>query len=412
MTTGTDSAGKPVAGRPIRIVTGLTAVDETGRTVATKPIRYVAGAVASDELGRSIDAWQADVVDSLVITVGGQAIGSLPARVVAGLTTTNETGATVAVTPVFVLSGGNAPGEFWGGIAGSSSINGMMLVGKQWTGTVEGSGATAATVSITASLIGAIGYAGTTAATITNTAAAGYDADSTSYFAAMTVQPDTTRKGVIDALIVGLKADGVWAKLDLFYLLAAHDAQAARLNAKSPGFNTLSAINSPVFTANRGYQGDASSAYLDAGASPAALTNFQQNSAFMALRSRVTSFGKWAGTTGAAQSFQVDISGSSANCRLNSLSSTSGMPTSATALSPFVFSRTSSTTVDMYALGNTASSAATSAARSSSTVTLFRESSSYSSPQLAYYAMGGGLTAAEAASLNSRIQTYFTAVGA
>ena len=35
----------------------------------------------------------------------------------------------------------------------------------------------------------------------------------------------------IKTLVDSLKSAGVWAKLDALYLLAAHDAQAARLNA-------------------------------------------------------------------------------------------------------------------------------------------------------------------------------------
>ena len=55
------------------------------------------------------------------------------------------------------------------------------------------------------------------------------DSDAQAYFAAMTVQPSAARKGLLRDLIAGLKADGAWAKLRGFWLLAAHDAQAARL---------------------------------------------------------------------------------------------------------------------------------------------------------------------------------------
>jgi hypothetical protein len=112
------------------------------------------------------------------------------------------------------------------------------------------------------------------------TQSAAYDTDAAAYFAAMTVQPDATRKGLINTLIVGLKADGVWASLDVLYLLASHDAQAARLNAKAPATFAATAVNSPTFTTDRGYAGDGSTSYLNTGYTPStAGGQFVQNSA-------------------------------------------------------------------------------------------------------------------------------------
>lgn len=61
-----------------------------------------------------------------------------------------------------------------------------------------------------------------------------YSAEATAYFAAMSVQPDATRKGLIDTCISGLKTDGVWTKLDWFCLLALGTQQAGLLNAINP----------------------------------------------------------------------------------------------------------------------------------------------------------------------------------
>tara|TARA_R110002020_G_C16034348_1_gene753176 strand:+ start:83 stop:778 length:696 start_codon:yes stop_codon:yes gene_type:complete len=46
----------------------------------------------------------------------------------------------------------------------------------------------------------------------------------------MTVPPSTARETAICELVTGLKADGIWSKLDLLYVMAAHDMQAASLN--------------------------------------------------------------------------------------------------------------------------------------------------------------------------------------
>jgi hypothetical protein len=91
-----------------------------------------------------------------------------------------------------------------------------------------------------------------------------YDADAEAYFAAMSVEPDATRKGLLNDLIVGLKADSVWTKITWLSVLAAHDAQAARVNIKTPA-QVATAINSPTFTTDLGYAGDGATSYLDTG---------------------------------------------------------------------------------------------------------------------------------------------------
>lgn len=117
--------------------------------------------------------------------------------------------------------------------------------------------------------------------------AAGNDADAETLFAAMSPAPDATRKGHINTLIVALKAAGVWAKLDLFYMLAAHSAAPARINWKSPGTYDLSVQGTPVFTTDRGYHGTGGYYdYLDTGWTAADGVQFQQNDAHFAAWNR------------------------------------------------------------------------------------------------------------------------------
>lgn len=82
-------------------------------------------------------------------------------------------------------------------------------------------------------------------------------------FSYMAVQPTAARKVILNAFITTLKGAGIWQKLDLLYVLAAHDAQAARLNWIAPQANALVATNSPVFTVDQGYAGDAVAARLE-----------------------------------------------------------------------------------------------------------------------------------------------------
>ena len=97
----------------------------------------------------------------------------------------------------------------------------------------------------------------------TTAAGGGYHATSIAYFAAMTVQPTDTRKGLIDTCIAGLDTDGVLTKLQALWLIGSHDAQAARVNAKTPGTFNLTAVNSPTFTVDRGYETNGTTSYLD-----------------------------------------------------------------------------------------------------------------------------------------------------
>jgi hypothetical protein len=90
------------------------------------------------------------------------------------------------------------------------------------------------------------------------------EVETISLLAAMTAQPDFARVFLINRMIKALKLNGIWDRLDLLYVKAAHNSQAARLNWVTPSSFTLTVVGSPVFTADRGYAG-AASAYLNTG---------------------------------------------------------------------------------------------------------------------------------------------------
>ena len=87
-------------------------------------------------------------------------------------------------------------------------------------------------------------------------------------FSRMTSPPDAARKTVIATLIDALKRASIWKKLDCLYVMAAHSAQAARLNWVADRYN-LTAVANPVFTVDRGYAGDGIAAYLNTNFTPA-----------------------------------------------------------------------------------------------------------------------------------------------
>jgi hypothetical protein len=61
----------------------------------------------------------------------------------------------------------------------------------------------------------------------------------------------TARKALVDNLIVGLKSDGVWSKLDRLWLGAVETPQAAQIDLKALAGMTLT--GSPGFNPNKGY---------------------------------------------------------------------------------------------------------------------------------------------------------------
>lgn len=107
MPIGTDSTGKAIAARPLRIAEGQFSTDEAGRAVQVMPIRYVPQAATTNEAGRAVEALQAEIVaDAIVTRADGPVVGSSPARVVEGLTTTDAAGLVVPVVPVLDIGFG------------------------------------------------------------------------------------------------------------------------------------------------------------------------------------------------------------------------------------------------------------------------------------------------------------------
>lgn len=94
-----------------------------------------------------------------------------------------------------------------------------------------------------------------------------YDPDAQALFARFTTPPTVQRKAVINDLIIALKAAGAWSKLDVLYVRAAADSQAARLNWIADQYNST-AFSSPVFTVDRGFTPDGSASYLASGFDP------------------------------------------------------------------------------------------------------------------------------------------------
>ncbi|MES2442780.1 MAG: hypothetical protein V4574_08105 [Pseudomonadota bacterium] len=255
-------------------------------------------------------------------------------------------------------------------------------------------------------------------------ARSGRDAAANALIARMTSAPGEARAGLIDALVRGLKDAGVWAKLDLLYLLAAHDAQAARLNWVEAAHD-LTAVNSPGFTVDRGYAGDGTASYLDTGWAPSGAVHFVQDSAALgcwlnagtdtgsdfavAMGARDASNGAFVGPRGTANAIRG---------RVNQAASSASSGSVATRLGFTALSRTASNLVSCYR-GASLNGGFATASSGRATVSLYlgclNASAAFSNGcdnRIAAAFAGAGLNAGEVAALHAALSAYLTGIGA
>lgn len=239
-----------------------------------------------------------------------------------------------------------------------------------------------------------------------------YDPAATAYFSRMAAQPGPARKGQINTLIVALKAAGVWAKLDFLYLLAAHDAQAGRLNMVAN--DELAPVNSPLFTVDRGFKGDGAAAYLESALTQSALPKAGQNDASWLLG--VRQIGETSRfVIGAISAVRFAFQGRAAGGV--SVRNTQGAVSDDVASVPqtgrFGSTRAGATDHRVFRNGELVGTFATSSsAPSSQAILLFRGGSVYSSAEVTHYGAGASLTPAQQAAADAAIQNYLQAIGA
>jgi hypothetical protein len=234
-------------------------------------------------------------------------------------------------------------------------------------------------------------------------------AETTTLLAAMTVQPSAGRQTVINDLIFALKGAGVWAKLDFFFMLAAHDAQAARINWFNPA-QIATASGGPVFTTDRGYAGDGVAAYLDTGLNPISLPLLRQNDASVGIWCLIPQSignGMLSQFTSPRYSIFVQANFTTRLCT-NTSNTVALVPTN----SHICTSRIAAAGYDRYINGALLDSpVAASTGVVTDSFTIHRSAASFSDGQCGLAHAGKALTATEIGNLYTALRTYMTAVG-
>lgn len=244
-----------------------------------------------------------------------------------------------------------------------------------------------------------------------------YDAATTAYISAMTVAPSPARRLLIDRLVRGLKADGLWTKLDALWLAASHDEQAARVNLVNPS-QLLTAYNSPTFTVDKGLQGDGSSSYLGDGVNLSTRTQYQQDSAslFVWVNAGATSNSALVGSMGTSPGAYIVPSRAASSVMRSRLNDATSSDSGATITSPIGLSAICRGASGAYAQyrgnGLLNSPSVTSTGEPAEQFCIGRAGGAYSANRVAAAGIGGALTATEVTLLHTRLNDYLSAIGA
>ena len=237
--------------------------------------------------------------------------------------------------------------------------------------------------------------------------------------AAMTTPADGARAALINDLVLSLINAGVWSKLDCLWMMAAHDAQAARLNWKNPGtYNLTIGGGAPTFSTDPHYATDGVDDWLDTNFNPStAGGNFTQNAAsfgawgLLNVQNASSAMGWFDGTDGITLAFRNTVDKLAG--RLNNVSAISSVATVASGAGLSAVNRAISTQIQLYKNGAALGAPIGAGATTLNSANLRLGSitaSGFCAAQFSCAFVGGNLTATEHGALYTAVNTYLTAV--
>lgn len=254
----------------------------------------------------------------------------------------------------------------------------------------------------------------------------GLEAETTAWVAAVVGDGGTVsdqRKTLVNALIVSLKADGIFSKLDRLWLFAAENSQSALRDIVAAAQAT--AVNSPTFAADEGYLAAAASTqHVDTNYNPTTdAINYSQDSAHLSAWSNDDEAGS--GNSGAmigyANANIYATYGGDGNVygRINDSPDSGSQGAPATRIGLWHVNRSGASATQIYQDGALYSSPnATSGSLFDLTFFVCAHHDSTTgnpinpSPHVISSAsIGGSLNSTEAADFYTHLQTYMTAVG-
>lgn len=252
------------------------------------------------------------------------------------------------------------------------------------------------------------------------------DAATTAWAAAVVTAGGTVsgaRKTLVDNLIVGLKADGVWSLLDRLWLFAAENTQSALVDLVV--LDGASATNSPTFTTDRGYACNGSTSYINTTYNVTTdKVNYSANSAHIGIWDNTSrgvdgtiAFGFYDGGSNLTDFYPYYWGGT--NGPLVRFNFVAGVNIASSSSQGFVLNQQiSSTTEEMYYNGSSLGTGGSSAAIVAGNLPFFvggrndnGTMAGGTTDQISMVSFGGKLTSTQAANYYTRLRTYMTAVG-
>lgn len=242
------------------------------------------------------------------------------------------------------------------------------------------------------------------------------DSAATAYSAAMSTPLTQGRLALVSTLVTGLKSAGIWSKLDWLLLLANETAQGSRVNLRNPA-KIATAVNSPTFTADRGWTGNGNSAYLDCGeAFGAAGTGYTLNSAHAGAvcnqQNSTAASPMFGGVSDLRLHFSMIATGAAEVFTVND-TAFSDARNSSSKLGHRVAARGAAGTKRAYYNGAlSATISFTSTAPPAGNMCVLRRSTFYSPDRIGAFHSGVNLTDSEVSTLYTLLMAYLDAIGA
>lgn len=221
-------------------------------------------------------------------------------------------------------------------------------------------------------------------------------------------------------LIRALKAGGVWTSLDRLWLFASENATQALTDLVARAVATLPVA--PAFTANRGYLGDAATAYINLGVAASGLTQGVQDSFHLSfyMRDYDAATTMVVGSVTGGSGFQTLAGQTAANAAIPHINDAGGAAETVVTSGNghYHIERNSSTVQQITKNGvdmNTTS--AVSSSRSSTNLYALARNQAgtadtFAGSRLAAVSLGAALGSPGRANFAAALNTYMTAVGA
>lgn len=117
-----------------------------------------------------------------------------------------------------------------------------------------------------------------------------YDPNARVYFNAVSTPFSEARKEIINTLVVTLKNDDNWNKIDRLWLMANEASDQGLISLVNPSSTPMTLVNAPAFVANQGFTGNGATSYINTNFRPSTdAIKYTLNSASYGIYSRTNS---------------------------------------------------------------------------------------------------------------------------